>query len=391
MATDLELRTSARSLRDHLETRRDEMVDLLLDLVRDESPSHDAASQAEPIRKLTAAFEDVGLRVRHVRGRTSGGCLLATMPQRGRGMRGQLLLGHCDTVWPIGTLADMPAEVRDGRLYGPGSYDMKAGLVHMIFALRALRDVGLTPAVPPLVFINSDEEIGSGDSTPHIRRIAATCDRAFVLEPSLGPEGRLKTARKGVGRFLVTVDGRAAHAGLDPEHGRSAILEMAHVVQSLFELNDPASGVSVNVGTIEGGTRPNVIAAQSRAVVDIRVLDHEHAERLERAVNELQPVTPDTTLRVEGGFGRPPMEHTPGNRTLWVRAQQAADELGVDLQEGTAGGGSDGNTTSLFAPTLDGMGAVGAGAHALHEQVELEPMPARVALLARLMLEPPMA
>ncbi len=193
----------------------------------------------------------------------------------------QLLLGHCDTVWPQGTLVKMPVESRDGRLHGPGVYDMKGGLVQALFALTALRDLGIQPSVAPLFLINSDEEIGSRESADHIRRLARVVDRAMVMEPSLGPTGRLKTARKGVGRFVITVIGRAAHAGLDPEKGISAILELSHVVQALFALNDLERGISVNVGTIDGGMRPNVIAPESKAEVDVRVRTQQDADEIE--------------------------------------------------------------------------------------------------------------
>jgi glutamate carboxypeptidase len=381
--------SSARLL-EHLEQRRDDMTQMLVRLIEHETPSDHAETQAGAQRILRDAFETLGYRVRHVRGRSAGGSLLAVPESRRRGAPVQMLLGHCDTVWPLGTLETMPAEVRDGKLYGPGGYDMKAGLVHMIFAVAALREHGLDPEVVPIVFINSDEEIGSLESRDHIRRLGRHCDRVFVLEPSLGPDGRLKTARKGVGRFTVRVRGRAAHAGLDPERGVSAILELSHVIQALFALNDPDRGVTVNVGTIDGGIRPNVVAAESSATADVRILDPEDAERIDHAIRAIASIVPGTELVVEGGFGRPPLERTPGNRELWARACGAAAELGFELVEGTAGGGSDGSFTSVYTPTLDGLGAVGDGAHAIGEHVTLEHMPRRTALLARLLLDPPM-
>ncbi len=275
---------------------------------------------------------------------------------------------------------------RDGCLHGPGVYDMKGGLVQAIFALAALRELGMQPSVTPVFFMNSDEEIGSHESADPIRRLARVVDRAMIMEPSLGPTGQLKTARKGVGRFVITVIGKAAHAGLDPEKGISAILELSHVVQALFALNDPERGITVNVGTIDGGMRPNVVAPQSRAEVDVRVRTHQDAAMIESAIHALEPTIPGTELKIEGRIGRPPLEPTPRNRKLWHRAQEAADALGIELEEGAAGGGSDGNWTSLYTSTLDGLGAVGDGAHALNEHVVEEKMPERAALLACLIL-----
>jgi glutamate carboxypeptidase len=302
----------------------------------------------------------------------------------------QVLLGHCDTVWPIGTLESMPVSIQDGVMRGPGVYDMKAGLVEMVFALKALYSLDLEPSVQPLVFINSDEELGSRESTRYVRALARLADRALVLEPSLGPSGQLKTARKGVGRFTVTVQGKAAHAGLDPGAGASAILELSHVIQKLFALNDPERGASVNVGMIDGGVRANVIAPESSAVVDVRVRTQDDAVRIERAILDLTAETPGVTLRIEGRIGRPPLEHTPANRRLWMLATDLAESIDLALEEGTAGGGSDGNTTSLYTATLDGLGAVGDGAHAAHEHVDLEQLPERCALLALLLLSPPL-
>jgi glutamate carboxypeptidase len=268
---------------------------------------------------------------------------------------------------------------------------MKAGLVQGIFALEALKVLDLQPGVAPVFFINSDEEIGSGESTPQIRRLARSANRAFVLEPSLGPKGKLKTQRKGVGRFIVRVVGKAAHAGLAPEQGASAILELSFVIQRLFALNDVERGITVNVGTIDGGIRPNVVAPESHAVVDVRVLRQEDEPAVAATIRGLQPTTPGTQIIVEGRIGRHPMEKTPGNRRLWELAQEAASDLDIDLEEATAGGGSDGNTTSLYTPTLDGLGAVGDEAHAPGEFVYLDRMAERAALVARLVLDPPIA
>ena len=369
------------------------MTALLRDLVRLESPSHDAAAQEPVFARLAAELEAAGMRTRRLPGRRfpgrkTGGQLWAVRRDRRRGNGSQLLIGHCDTVWPLGTIERMPVEIRDGRLFGPGAYDMKCGLVQGIFALRALRDLGLSPEIEPAFFINSDEEIGSPESLPRINALARRVRRVFVLEPSLGAAGDLKTRRKGSLRFTIKVFGKAAHSGLDPEKGASAIRELARVIQWLYGLADPERGVTVNVGVIAGGLRANVVAPEARAELDIRVLAGEDAVRIEREVLGLTAATPGTRIEVLGGIDRPPLEPTSGNRALFAAAQRRAGELGIPLGEGTAGGASDGSLTSRFTPTLDGLGALGDGAHAVHEHVVLDRLPERAALLALLLLEP---
>jgi glutamate carboxypeptidase len=282
----------------------------------------------------------------------------------------------------------MPVKLERGRLSGPGVYDMKGGLVQMLFALRALAELGFEPSVRAVVFVNSDEEIGSPGSAEHISRLARTVARAYVLEPSFGPAGKLKTARKGVARFKLRIKGEASHAGLSPEKGVSAILEASHQIQRLFELNDPERGVTVNVGTIDGGLRPNVIAPEVVADVDARALREEDARRVEQAILALAPFQDGITIEVEGGFGRPPLEPTERNRALWEAARRAAAELEISLEQATVGGASDGNITSAYTATLDGLGPVGEGAHASHEYVSVSQMPERAALLALLVMMP---
>ncbi len=382
--------TIARQLLDYLHSRQTEMRSLLEELVLAESPSTVPASQQQVLALLQKALEQRDYRVRRIRGRQTGGHLLAVPNTRRRDTFQpiQLLLGHSDTVWSLGTLAKMPLILRQGKMYGPGIYDMKAGLVQTIFALEALAVNDFAPQIAPVILINSDEEIGSYESTPQIRRLAKIAERAFVMEPSLGTTGKLKTRRKGVGEFTVRIIGQASHAGLEPEKGASAILELSFVVQKLFQLNDPERGITVNVGTIDGGIRPNVVAPESQAVVDVRVLHPEDVPLIEKTILGLQPTTPNTQLIVEGKIERPPMEKTPGNQKLWQLAQQASSELGISIEEGTAGGSSDGNLTNLYTPTLDGLGAVGDAAHAPGEFVYLDQMVERSALLARLLLAP---
>lgn len=384
-------KASAAKILEYLASRQDDMVKLLCQCARLESPSADPNLQGPVFDLLQAEFHSIGFRCRRYPGKTTGGQLLAMPRGPVSHTHRQLLLGHIDTVWPVGTLDKMPVESRDGLLHGPGVYDMKAGLVQAIFALRALRDLSMVPTVTPVMFINSDEEIGSHESVGRIHRLARCVDRAMVMEPSLGPTGRLKTARKGVGRFVITISGIAAHAGLDPDKGVSAILELSHVVQTLHALNDPEAGTTVNVGTIDGGVRPNVVAAESRAEVDVRVRTEAIAKRVEEAIHSIKPTVPGTSITVKGAIGRPPLEPTPRNRKFWHRAQELATSLGIEIDEGAAGGGSDGNYTSLYTATLDGLGAVGDGAHALNEHVVEARMPERSALLACLMMGDPIS
>jgi glutamate carboxypeptidase len=370
------------------------MVELLERFVAIESPSDVPESQGPMLNLLERSFAALDYRTIRLPPRRYGGHLYARPRDRRPGARSarrwQLLLGHCDTVWPLGTLARMPLAREGDVLRGPGVYDMKAGLVEIVFALRALEELDLAPRVEPLVFINSDEEVGSRESTRYIRALARGADRALVLEPSLGLAGKLKTARKGVGRFTIKIRGKAAHSGLDPTAGASAILELSHVIQKLFALNDAERGASVNVGVIDGGVRPNVVAPESRAIVDVRVASRADGERIEHAIHALQAATPGVTIAVEGGIGRPPLEPTPANRQLWHVASDLARDLSLDLGEAMAGGGSDGNTTSLYTATLDGLGAVGDGAHADHEHIRVSQLPERCALLAMLLLEGPL-
>ncbi len=368
-----------------LESQAD-MLDFLGRLVLAESPSTSPESQAVPQTILWEAFSDLGFRVELIPGHKTGGQLLAQTtngppPQ-------QLLIGHCDTVWPLGTLKEMPFVVEENQVRGPGVFDMKGGLTQIVFALKALNDLGLEPQVKPVILINSDEEIGSFESRPLINAWAQKVMRAFVLEPALGLAGKLKTARKGVGHFEFVVRGRAAHAGLDPEKGVSAILALSLLVQELFALNDLAQGISVNVGTIEGGLRSNVIAPEARASVDVRVPLMEDARRMEAALLSLQAPMPGIELSVQGSFGRPPLERTHENQALWRTAQALGRQVGLHLEEGLAGGGSDGNYTSLYTATLDGLGAVGDGAHARHEFLFVDKLIERTTLLALLLLSP---
>jgi glutamate carboxypeptidase len=364
------------------------MVELLKRLALAESPSDNPVAVAGVIELLESELEQAGMDVRRVQGRISGGTLFARPQVRTQRSRWQLLIGHCDTLWPMGTVQKMPVRVEGDTLWGPGALDMKGGLAQMIYALRAVKDLGLCLPADSVVVINSDEEIDSPDSTPLIRRLARRAVRAFILEPAFGHAGKLKTARKACGGFAITIKGRAAHAGVNPEEGASAILEMSHQIQKLFALNDAARGITVNVGTIDGGLRSNVIADEVKASVDVRVPTRREAAEIQAAIRGLRPVNPATVIEVEGEIAQPPMERSPRNQALWRLAQNLGRRLGLELEQASVGGASDGNTTSQYTATLDGLGAVGDGAHALHEQARITQLVERCALLVLLLLAP---
>ena len=362
------------------------MEEFLKDLVAIESPSKDPASQDEVFQLLGRTFNELNFYTLRVFGNKTGGFLYARPRSRDKKMKLQLLVGHCDTVWDKNTILSMPISNLNGQLTGPGVYDMKAGLTQIVFAPKAIEEMGLEMPLTPLILINSDEEVGSFESGRTIERLARISNRAYIMEPPLGLEGKLKTGRKGIGRFTLTVEGKAAHAGLDPEQGANAIVELSLLVQQLYAMNDFEKGITVNVGMIQGGISPNVVAPHSQAVVDVRVASIEDGEHISEKIYGLKPGSPEVSLKVEGGIGRPPMERTPRNQALWEMARKKALTLDMELEEAWAGGGSDGNTTSLFTATLDGLGTTGDGAHAVHEHILVEQLPERTALLGLLLL-----
>ncbi|MEK6152271.1 M20 family metallopeptidase [Flavobacteriaceae bacterium 3-367] len=377
-------------VRKYLELHREEMLHFLKRLVALETPSTSVDKQHRLLHFLKERLESMGYLTLHVPGKVTGGYLYARPRLRNKALPVQLVVGHCDTVWPINTLKEMPLSDKNGKLKGPGVYDMKAGLTQLIFSVAAIKAMALPLMVTPLVLINSDEEIGSRESTYAIRRLAKIADRAFVLEPPLGLEGSLKTARKGLGRFIITVKGKAAHAGLDPSKGINAIVELSHQVQKLYAMNDIKRGITVNVGTIEGGISPNVVAPESRAVIDVRVLTEADGKYISKKIRELKPLFKEVVLDIQGGMGRPPMERTTRNQKLWELAKREGKGLGIELDQATAGGGSDANTTSLFTATLDGLGTPGDGAHASHEYILSNKLTERTALLTLLLAMEPL-
>jgi glutamate carboxypeptidase len=374
-----------RSLASQLGRRRSRMVRLLGEFVRSESPSHAKPAVDHLARRVAAEWRTRGASVRLLEQKTRGNHVRAEIAGR-RG--GQILvLGHMDTVYPLGTLEKMPFRISGGRAWGPGTFDMKAGLVLALFAIDALGLVGLRPQKRLVFFWNSDEEIDSDSSRTLIEREAKRSDAVLVLEPPLGAEGRLKTGRKGVGTAEIIVTGRAAHAGLDPQTGINAVHELALETTRLVKLNDPRRGITVQVTVVRGGTASNVVPESARALVDLRIAKLADRARLERKLQSLRPILKGAQLEVRGGINRPPLERTPGVLELFGRAQALMRDLGVTIQECFAGGGSDGNfTAALGIPTLDGLGAVGNGAHSPREHVVLSSLPERAALIAGLLL-----
>ena len=358
------------------------LLQLLRQLVEIESPSDDKAAVDHANDLVAGWAEALGGSIKRHRQRAFGDVLeLRFGPARSKRSR-VLLLGHLDTVWPVGTLAKMPWREADGKVFGPGILDMKVGVMMALEAIRILRDLDVQR--PVTLLLNSDEEIGSPISRPITEKIAQQCAAVLVLEPAQGLA--YKTARKGVGHFDLRVTGVGAHAGVDFEAGHSAIREMARLVETISNFTDPSKGRTLNVGVIAGGTRSNVIAAECTAQVDARIVKASDARTVERLMRSLRVTDPACKLEVTGGVNRPPMERKPGTIALFKQARKLAAEIGLNLQEASTGGGSDGNfTAALGIPTLDGMGAVGAGAHANHEHIVRAHLVERTTLLTAML------
>ena len=359
--------------------KQHEIVTMIREFVECESPSDHPPSVNRFIDLLSERVRDIA-KVKTFDGGSFGKHLRVEFNLPGSKKQGQILaLGHSDTVWTLGTLRTMPFREQQGRLWGPGVLDMKAGLVFFIFAMRALRDLDVTMQV------NSDEEVGSESSRALTEDAARSSNAVLVLEPGTGLEGKLKTARKGVGDYLVTVRGIASHAGVDFANGANAIVEMARQLERIAGFTQLDRGVTVSPGVIQGGTRSNVVPAECRAEVDIRAPRDRDRVYLEKKFASLKSFDKRCTVEVTGGLNRPPMERSAGVRKLYRTAEKLAAELGVTLQESSTGGGSDGNfTAALGIPTLDGLGAVGEGAHAPNESILINRIADRTALLAKL-------
>lgn len=374
---------SLRQIATWLGERQPEMVATVRELVVRESPTNNKPACDALCERLAADFDSLGGSIKVHKQANAGNHLEASFAGP-RNRRPVLLLGHYDTVYELGSLDKMPWRESKGRLHGPGVFDMKSGLVQMMFALWSLRDVlGGLPR-PVKVMLVSDEEEGSASSRKLTERLASQCCAVLVGEPS-GPGGALKTARKGVGAFRITVTGRSAHSGLDFEKGQSAIVELAHQVQAISNLTDLKRGITLNVGVIRGGTRTNVVPAEASADLDLRIARKEDGVKMQRRILALKPVNRHCELHIQGGVNRPPLERSERVAALFKLARSIGQEIGFDLDEVAVGGGSDGNfTAGLGIATLDGLGAVGDGAHAVHEHVIAAELPRRAALLAGL-------
>ena len=363
------------------------IIALIRELVECESPSDHSPSVNRFVDLLASKLEGMG-RLRTYPGGKFGRhlrCEFQLPGPRRREPGGILALAHSDTVWTLGTLAQMPFRQKNGRLWGPGVLDMKSGIAFFLYAMHALRELDIPVARRVLLQVNADEEVGSESSRPLTEEAARSSAAVLVLEPGTGLEGKLKTARKGVGDYTVSVKGRASHAGVDFQSGVSAIVELARQIERIAGFTDIGRGLTVNPGVISGGTRTNVVAAEARVEVDIRVARLKDAPALDKKFRSLRPFDKRCSIQVEGGLNRPPMERTPAIGRMFSTARGLAKQLGVDLEESATGGGSDGNfTAALGIPTLDGLGAVGEGAHALNESILIDRIADRTALLAML-------
>lgn len=376
-----------RRLFAELKPRQDEMVQLLRCFVSCESPSHDKPAVDAMGELVAREWRQRGATVK-ILPQTNRGNHVRVEVWSGEGRPdGQILvLGHLDTVYPHGTLAKMPFRLSAGRAWGPGTFDMKGGLVLALFAFDALKAAGIQPRKRFVFLWTSDEEIGSATSRPIIEKEARQSDAVLVLEPSFGAEGRLKTSRKGVGHAELIVSGRAAHAGINPQDGVNAVHELALQIARLMKMNDPRRGITVQATVVSGGTVSNVVPDQARAEIDIRLARLGDARGIERKLHALRPILKGARLEVRGGVNRPPLERTAAVAARFRHAQLLSAEMGLKLGEASTGGGSDGNFTgAIGVPTLDGLGAIGDGAHTPHEHVIIRKLPERTALIAGLL------
>lgn len=384
----MEANGSGPQLRSFFETHSNEMLDFTRWLVEQESMSREPEATRRIAENLGEKLTLVGANVNLIDDQRYGSTLIARFDRPGlspqQANKQLLVVGHLDTVWPIGTLAARPFKIEDDRAFGPGIFDMKAGVMLATFAMRAIKELGRGTRRPVTLIMTCDEETGSVFSRGVIEDEARSAYAALVLEPPI-PGGTVKTARKGVGEFQLIIHGRPAHAGNDLRAGISAITELAHQVLAINNLNDFESGTTVNVGVARGGVLSNVVAAEAHAFIDMRFQNVADGQRITDAMLKLQPVIDGARIEVHGGINRPPLVRTSASGELFEHARQLASEIDLDLKEGSVGGGSDGNfIAALGVPVLDGLGVDGAGAHAEHEHIIISDIPRRAALLTRL-------
>lgn len=367
-----------------IDQKKDQMYDSLKEIVEHESPSHEKELLDKLAKWISTQFEQLtGGETRIIQNERYGNHVVGEI---GTGDQQLLILAHFDTVWEKGTLEKIPFSIKDGIARGPGVFDMKAGLIQALYALHALKELGTQLNKKIVCLFDGDEEIGNPSTQQFIEDEAKKSEAVFVLEPAMSTEGSLKTARKGVGMFTIKVTGVPTHAGIDPEKGISAIEELANVIKYFHSLTDFEKGTTLNVGTIRGGTTSNVVAEEAFAELDLRAKTKEEFDRIIPLIKGIKPKLEGTKVVIEGGINRLPLERTKEVEEMFNVAKELAEKyLGFELTEKETGGGSDGNLTAPFAPTLDGLGAVGDGAHANHEYVVLEEMPKRAALLAMLL------
>jgi glutamate carboxypeptidase len=369
-------------------SKQKDMIALIREMVECESPSDDPAALNRFCDLFASTIGDIA-KVQRLGGR-NGRHLRCEFNLPWRKKQGRILaLGHSDTVWPLGTLKTMPFREQGGRLWGPGVLDMKSGLAFFVFAMRGLRELDIPVARKVVLQVNADEEVGSDTSRAHTEAAARASDFVLVLEPGTGLEGKLKTSRKGIGDYTVTVRGRAAHAGLDFSAGANAIVELARQIESIAGFTKLERGITVSPGVVRGGTRTNVVPAEARVEIDIRIVRAKDALYLQKQFGSMKPFDKRCVIEVSGGMNRPPMERSKGIVALLRDAQRLGREIGVKVEESSTGGGSDGNfTAALGVPTLDGLGGVGEGAHAMNESILIDRMADRTALLAALAARP---
>ena len=366
---------------EYLKDRKSDMLEMLKTMVNMDSPSSDKAACNRLIRYVAEVCRSITSKIEIVPMSEYGDCLMVTV---GSGTGQILVLSHLDTVWPPDETVRRSFSIQSGRATGPGVFDMKAGAVQGIWAVKALKDQTILPDRPICLFFNCDEEVGSVASKPLIEAEAKKSTAVLCLEPSV--EGKVKIERKGTGIFSMTVEGRSAHSGADHKSGINANLELAHQIIRLEGLTDYEIGTTINVGLIQGGQVRNQSAARAEAMIDMRYKNLEEGRRIEQIICGLEPVLSGAKVNITGGINRPPLLPTSGNQSLFEKAKLVAQEIGFELEGGRTGGGSDGSFTSnLGVATLDGLGAVGAGGHALTEYIELDHLIPRTALVAQLM------